>query len=97
MTAVTSDNCDKRHKRVWLAVKVGGGMLGLMLTLIGIFSTMVYRASAEANKAKTVADVVNAKHDSTLPFIRDGIVRIEQQLRDLRKDRHKGTHSGGGM
>ena len=97
MTSVTSDTGDKRHKRVWLAVKVGGGMLGLMLTLIGIFSTMAYRASAEASEAKTVADVVNAKHDSAIRFIRDGIIRIEQQLRDLRKDRHEGTHSGGGM
>ena len=93
MANQTTAECDKRHKRLWLAVKIGGVMLGLALSFIGIFSTMAYRASAKAGEAKMVADVVNAKHDSTIPFIRDGIMRIEQQLRDLRKEKHEGGGS----
>ncbi len=93
MANQTTAECDKRRGRLWLAVKIGGGMLSLALAFIGIFSTMAYRASAKATEAKTVADVVNAKHDATLPFIRDGIMRIEQQLRDLRKEKHEGGGS----
>ncbi len=93
MTAVTTEKCDGRHKRLWLAVKIGGGMLGLTLTLVGLFSTMAYFASAKANEAKTTADVVNAKYDTAIPFIRDGIKRIEQQLRDLNREKH----DGGGL
>ncbi len=86
----TVDECEKRHKRLGLAVKIGGGMLGLMVTLIGLFSTMAYFASATASEAKTTAEVVNAKHESSISFIRDGIAEIKQQLRDLRKEKHGG-------
>ena len=84
----TTAVCTAKHR--WLKW-VAGVMMSLMLAFLSVVGFAWARADSAVDKAQEaikVAGEVNAKHDSTLQFIRDGFMRIEQQLRDLRKEKH---------
>ena len=89
----TTDVCTAKHR--WLKW-VAGVMMSLMLAFLSVVGFAWSRADSavyKAQEAMTMAEKVDTKHDSTLQFIRDGFVRIEQQLRDLRKEKHEGGGS----
>jgi len=80
---VNSDDCDKRHSRLWLAFKAGSVILTLFGAIVGWAFLTAERAIGKADEAKTAAEKNKMEIQTSVSFIREGITDIRTKLDKL--------------
>ena len=84
----TKDVCHAKHRWLKWAAALLVSLMVAFLSVVGFAWGRADAAADKATEAKSVADVVNAKYDTAIPFIRDGIQQINKRLDDLAKEKH---------